>query len=164
MSLVSPDEYYRSVTDIDLEALRSRGITALLLDIDNTILPRDTGVMPDELANWVRALADGGFRVCLVSNNWHDHVKKIADALGIEMIPKALKPMPHGFRKAIRLLGVDRRETAVIGDQIFTDILGANLAGMTSILVLPLCETDLAHTLVLRRVEHRIMAGRSPLP
>ena len=164
MRLFSPTFYYRGVTDIDLEELRDADIDTLLIDIDNTILPRDTGEMVEELSEWSKALLGHGFKVCLVSNNWHAHVKRIADSLGMCMVPRALKPLPFGFRQAVRLLGSDRRKTAVIGDQMFTDILGGNLLGMTTVLVLPLSESDLPHTLMLRRIERWIMAKRRPLP
>jgi hypothetical protein len=164
MPVFSPARYYRRVTDVDLDALRSAGIEAVLIDIDNTIVPRDTGELTEEMRGWVAELKERGFRVCLVSNNWHDHVKSFADALEVDMIAKALKPLPFGFRKASRMLGKSPHSIAVVGDQIFTDILGGNLAGMLTVLVLPLSETDLVHTLALRKIERRIMAGRSPLP
>jgi HAD superfamily phosphatase (TIGR01668 family) len=162
MPLFRPTFYYKHVTDIDLDALRERGIDTLLVDIDNTILPRDTGEMVEELSEWAAKLLGEGFRVCLVSNNWHAHVKRIADALGLCMVARALKPLPFGFRQAVRLLGSHPKTTAVIGDQMFTDILGGNLVGMTTILVMPLSESDLPHTLMLRMIEKRIMAGRQP--
>lgn len=164
MAFLAPTLYYRHVTDIDLDELRSRGIDTLLVDIDNTILPRDTGLLADELGDWARALLGEGFKVCLVSNNWHAHVKRVADAVGLCMVSKALKPLPFGFRKAARLLGSDPHKTAIIGDQMFTDVLGGNLLGMTTVLVQPLSASDALHTLVLRRIEQRLLAGRPPLP
>ncbi|HSK46550.1 MAG TPA: YqeG family HAD IIIA-type phosphatase [Coriobacteriia bacterium] len=164
MPLFSPTFFYRRVTDIDLAALRDAGVDTLLVDIDNTILPRDTGEMAEELTEWSSKLLGEGFKVCLVSNNWHDHVKRIADSLGLCMVPRALKPLPFGFRSAVRLLGSHKRNTAVIGDQMFTDILGGNLLGMTTVMVLPLSESDLPHTLILRRLERMLLAGRAPLP
>lgn len=163
MAIFSPTYLYRRVTAIDLDALRARGIEALLIDIDNTILPRDTGQMTEELTQWSTRLQSEGFKVCLLSNNWHDHVKNIADALGIAMVPRALKPLPFGFRRAVKLLGTTRQKTAVIGDQMFTDILGGNLLGMTTVMVQPLSESDLPHTLFLRKIERRLLADRQPL-
>jgi HAD superfamily phosphatase (TIGR01668 family) len=164
MGLLSPTYYYRSVSDIDLDALRESGIDTLLVDIDNTILPRDTKRMPEELITWARRLSPQGFKVCLVSNNWHDHVKRTADALGLLMVPKALKPLPYGFRKAMRLLGSERASTAVIGDQVFTDVLGGNALGLVTVLVTPMSPVEPPHTLVLRAIERRLLAGRRPLP
>ncbi len=164
MTLFAPTLYYRGVTDIDLDELRARGVDTLLVDIDNTILPRDTGQMVQELNDWAAALLGEGFKVCLVSNNWHAHVKRVADAIGLCMVSKALKPLPFGFRKAARLLGSQPSKTAIIGDQVFTDILGGNMLGMTTVLVQPLSASDAPHTLVLRRIEQRLLAGRPPLP
>jgi HAD superfamily phosphatase (TIGR01668 family) len=163
MRVLTPDHYYRSVIDIDLEALRAEGIDTLLIDIDNTILPRDTGEMAVELTEWAAKLLGEGFKVCLVSNNWHAHVKRIADALGFCMVARALKPLPFGFGQAMRLLGSTRETTAIIGDQIFTDMLGGNLARLTTVLVPPLSTSDLWYTLMLRRIERRLLAGRDPL-
>lgn len=164
MALFSPDHFYRRVTDVDLAALRADGVDTLLIDIDNTILPRDTGEMAAELTEWASKLLGEGFRVCLVSNNWHAHVKRIADSLGFCMVPRALKPLPFGFRQGLRLLGSKPASTAVIGDQMFTDILGGNLLGLTTVLVEPLSASDLPHTLLLRRMERYLLAGRRPLP
>lgn len=163
MPILAPTLFHTAVTKIDLDALSASGIKVLLIDIDNTILPRDTGQMADELSAWSKSLLERGFKVCLVSNNWHDHVKRIADSLGFDMVPKALKPLPFGFLKAMDRAGGSRDSTAVIGDQIFTDILGGNLLGMTTVLVLPLSESDLPHTLVLRRLEKLVLNGRRPL-
>jgi HAD superfamily phosphatase (TIGR01668 family) len=134
----------------------------LLLDLDNTLLPRDTNVVPDELKAWAADLRRRGFSVCLVSNNWHERVKHVADELGFELVDKAVKPLPFAFRAAVRRTGATLAETAVIGDQIFTDILGGNLLGMLTVLVSPLSATDLPHTLLLRAIEARILAGRVP--
>lgn len=163
MRVLSPALYYRDVFSIDLDALAASGIDTLLVDIDNTVLPRDTGAIGPAFVTWFSELKSRGFKVCLVSNNWHDHVKRTAEAFGVQMVPKALKPLPFGFLRGTRLLDSERRRTAVIGDQVFTDILGGNLLGMTTVLVAPLSESDLPHTLMLRRLERRILAGRQPL-
>lgn len=163
MSILQPDLYYRGVCDIDLELLLERGIDTLLLDIDNTVLPRDSGVLVEGVSGWARMLHRREFKCALVSNNWHDHVRRIADDLGFEMVSKALKPLPFAFFRAAALLGSKPKACAVIGDQIFTDILGGNLSGMTTVLVQPLSVTDLPHTLVLRRIERRILSDRVPL-
>ncbi|MBN2848160.1 MAG: YqeG family HAD IIIA-type phosphatase [Coriobacteriia bacterium] len=147
---------------IDLAALARFGVKALLIDIDNTLLPRDTSVFPPEFLRWVRCLPDVGFGVHFVSNNWHEHIHERAAEVGFPVVAKAVKPLPRGFREAARRLGVTTRECAVVGDQIFTDILGGNLVGATTVLVQPLSVSDLPHTLVLRRIERVIMAGREP--
>lgn len=160
--MFSPDLYYTNVTAIDLGALESDGIRYLLIDLDNTLLPRDRTDFPPEISSWVSALGQRGMAACLVSNNWHAHVAGLARDLGLPMVAKALKPFPSAFRKGLRTLGGTPGQTAVIGDQVFTDILGGNLLGMTTVLVTPQSSSDLPHTLLLRRLERRILAGRTP--
>jgi HAD superfamily phosphatase (TIGR01668 family) len=160
---LSPDVYCRSVGSIDLAELRGRGVRALLVDLDNTLLPRDTSVFTSEALDFARRVRESGMAACLVSNNWHARVHAAARELGCELVPKALKPLPWGFRAGLRLLDASAGETAVIGDQLFTDVLGGNLLGMTTVLVTPLSLTDLPHTLVLRRLEALVLRGREPV-
>ena len=164
MGLLSPDIYYTDVHAIDLDDLEKRGIDTLLVDLDNTLVPRDTNVVTEQHHAWARELERRGFKVCLVSNNWHERVKGFADELGFALVPKAVKPLPFAFLKALRILDSSRSTSAIVGDQMFTDVLGGNLLGMTSIMVKPLSKTDLPHTLFLRRMEGRVLAGRQPLP
>lgn len=162
--MLSPDHYYRSVYEIDLDALRAAGIDTLLVDLDNTLLPRDSTDIPEALVAWRERVLSQGFRVCIVSNNWHDHVPEVAARIGLPLVAKALKPAPFAFRRALALLGSSAAGAAVVGDQVFTDVLGGNLAGMTTVLVTPLSSSDLPHTLLLRRLERLVLADRSPLP
>lgn len=163
MALLTPDLYYRTIHAIDLEALGREGVRVLLLDLDNTLLPRDTNVVPEELKAWAAGLRARGFRACLVSNNWHERVHHVASELGFDLVDKALKPFPFAFRRALRIEGATTAEAAVIGDQLFTDILGGNMLGMRTVLVAPLSDTDLPHTLLLRRFEALVLKGRSPI-
>lgn len=159
---LSPDAYLSSVHAIDLDDLSARGIRVLLLDLDNTLLPRDTNVVPDKLKQWAAGLRARGFSVCLVSNNWHERVHHVASELGFDLVDKAVKPLPFAFLAALRRAGARRSEAAVIGDQLFTDILGGNMLGMRSVLVAPLSSTDLPHTLLLRRLEALVLKDRVP--
>jgi uncharacterized protein len=160
---LAPDLYYSSVHAIDLDALSADGIRVLLLDLDNTLLPRDTNVVPEELKAWAAGLKERGFRVCLVSNNWHERVRDVAGELGFDLVDKAVKPLPFAFLRALARAHARRREAAVIGDQLFTDILGGRLLGMRTVLVSPLSETDLPHTLMLRRIEALVLKGATPV-
>jgi HAD superfamily phosphatase (TIGR01668 family) len=164
MSILTPDIYYADVHAIDLDDLQERGIDTLLVDLDNTLVPRDTNIVTDQHRSWAGELEKRGFKVGLVSNNWHERVKGFAEELGFALVPKAVKPLPFAFLKALRMLDSSRTTAATVGDQMFTDVLGGNLLGMTSVMVKPLSETDLPHTLFLRRIEERVLAGRQPLP
>lgn len=160
--LLRPNEYLPDVHAIDVDRLVSLGVRGLLIDLDNTLLPRDTNEVPPDLRAWAVALAERGLKVCLVSNNWHDRVREVAADLGISLVAKAIKPLPFAFWRALRMLDLRARECAVVGDQLFTDILGGNTVGCRTILVQPLSATDLPHTLVLRRLESLIMRGQEP--
>lgn len=162
--MLSPDYYLQSVHSIDLDGLSAVGVDTLLVDLDNTLLPRDTNVVPDELRTWAMDLSRRGFKVCLVSNNWHGRVSAVADELGFALVDKAVKPLPFAFKRALAKCGSTRRSAAVVGDQLFTDVLGGKLLGMKTVMVAPLSETDLPHTLLLRRLERIVLAGRRPLP
>jgi HAD superfamily phosphatase (TIGR01668 family) len=162
MAFLKPDLYYSSVRAIDLETLARAGVRVLLLDLDNTVLPRDSNVVPDEMRAWAAGLRERGFSVCLVSNNWHERVRDIAAELGFDLVDHAIKPLPFAFLRALRLEKATPKEAAVIGDQLFTDILGGNMLGMRTVLVAPLSQTDLPHTLLLRRLEALVLGDRVP--
>ena len=161
--MLGPDLYLRSVLDIDLDQLEAWGVDTLLMDLDNTLLPRDSSVVPSEIEQWARTLADKGVSVCLVSNNWHERVQEVAEELGFILVAKAVKPLPFAFLRALRKAGTTRKRSAIVGDQLFTDVLGGKLLGIKTILVLPLSASDLPHTLLLRHVERMLLAGRQPL-
>ncbi len=162
--MLRPDLYYRSVHDMDLAGLRDAGVTALLVDLDNTLLRRNSGQVTDEAKRWVAQAAETGLSVCIVSNNWHERVAGVAAELGAPIVAKALKPLPHAFRRALALTGASPAQAAVVGDQVFTDVLGGNLIGATTVLVVPLSSSDLPHTRVLRTLERWLLADRRPLP
>ncbi len=161
--MLSPDYYYESVASIDLADLRERGVDTLLVDLDNTLLPRNSETVTESARAWASLLDDHGFRVCIVSNNWHERVAGVAKELGFALVAKAVKPLPFAFWIALKRLGSTRKRAAVVGDQMFTDIAGGKLLGLTTILVTPISKSDLPHTLVLRRLERRLLAGREPV-
>lgn len=162
--MLAPDFYVQSVFGMDLGILTERGVDTLLVDLDNTLLARNSGTVSDEARAWVKRAEAAGFRICLVSNNWHGRVSGVASELGLELVAKAVKPLPFAFMIALRKLGSNRRRAAAVGDQLFTDILGGKLLGMATVMVVPLSSSDLPHTLVLRRLERIVLAGRRPLP
>lgn len=160
--MLSPDYYLHGVHDIDLDALSADGIDTMLVDLDNTLLPRDSNVVPDELRSWAAELDRRGLKVCLVSNNWHERVHSVASGLGFELVAKAVKPLPFAFLRALSKVKSTRKRSVVVGDQLFTDVLGGKMLGMKTVLVVPLSATDLPHTLMLRRLERVVLSGREP--
>lgn len=162
MGFLTPSRYVADVTVVDLVEQRRAGKRALLLDRDNTIVPRDTKVVPNEVARWLRQARDLGFALCFVSNNWARNVAPDAEAFGAALVSRAAKPLPFALWHALRKLGVGRDEALLLGDQVFTDLLGGKLAGIDTVLVRPQAEVDLAHTLVLRKFEARVLDGLEP--
>jgi HAD superfamily phosphatase (TIGR01668 family) len=162
MGLLTPQRYVTDVCAIDLDGLWAAGKRGLLLDRDNTLVPRDTHVIDPDAAAWVARARELGFAVCLVSNNWAKNVRPDAEALGAALVSRAAKPLPFALLHALRKIGVTRGEAVLVGDQLFTDVLGGNLAGIETVLVEPQTTVDLAHTLVLRKLEARVLRGRVP--
>ena len=123
-------------TDVTPELLRSRGIKLLMLDFDNTIVPYTTTTPTAEMEQWLtdmNTLPD--IQLCIVSNSHNDRVPKFCRERGIGVITHAKKPFPKGINECLAKYGIPASEAALIGDQIFTDTLGANNAGVMPILV-----------------------------
>ncbi len=152
-----PREYCKSVFDIDLAALRKSGIRGLVVDLDNTIIARDSHVPTEELKKWLADAKEMGFKLCILSNNWMNRVSRVAKQLELPLVARAAKPRRKAFMQAMSEIGTTVEETAVIGDQIFTDVLGGNLAGLYTILVVPISSREAPHTRVLRRLERVVM-------
>lgn len=124
-----------ALTDLTPELLRRRGIRLLLLDFDNTIVPYTTDVPTPAMERWLRDMPASGIPICVVSNSRNDRVRRFCAGYGIPCITRAKKPGTRGIREALAQFGVPASEAALVGDQIFTDTLGANNAGVTPILV-----------------------------
>lgn len=134
-----PNGFYERVLDIRPEDLTRQGITLLLADLDNTLVPYKTPVPTEELKRWREELEAGGVKLFLLSNSRKPgRPKRFADALGIDFIGHAGKPKRGGFLAAMERTGRTPAQTAIVGDQIFTDILGGTRAGVTTILVRPI--------------------------
>lgn len=132
-----PGEYLDSTYEIDFDKLYAEGYRAVIFDIDNTLVPH--GAPADARACALFAhLKELGFSCMLLSNNKEPRVKMFNDAVQVSYIYKANKPNPANYRKAMELMGTDTANTVFVGDQIFTDVYGANLAGIRSILVKPI--------------------------
>lgn len=163
MAFLKPDRYFSRISRIDIERdLLGCGFESVLMDVDNTILTRDTHEVPRDVGAWLARARDAGLDFCLVSNNWHEGVYQLADRLKLPIVAKAVKPLPPAFLMALRKIGAKRATTVVIGDQLITDVLGAHFLGMTAYMLQPLVEQDLPHTLMLRHVERLIMGDRKP--
>ena len=129
--LISP-----SLTDLTPELLREKGVRLLMLDFDNTIVPYTTSVPTPEMAAWLKAMEQvPDLSVCVVSNSRKDRVRVFCAEYGLDCITHAKKPFSRGIRQCLDRYAVPPAQAALVGDQIYTDTLGANCAGVMSILV-----------------------------
>ena len=154
MGIFQPTAVRERVTDITPEFLKSLGVKALLLDVDNTLATYTSHKPSKGALEWVRAMEESGFRMIIISNNFKKRVGSFGTVFGLDTLSFAVKPLPVGYLRAAGRLGVKRRECVIIGDQIFTDIVGANLCGMKSVLLTPI-EPEEGFSFRLRRFFER---------
>ena len=124
-----------ALTDITPELLRDRSIRLLMLDFDNTIVPYTTSVPTEQMENWLRNMLKTDITVCVVSNSRKPRVKVFCEKYGLTCITHARKPFSKGIKECLAKFDIPAANAALVGDQIFTDTLGANCVGVQSILV-----------------------------
>lgn len=153
---IYPDAYLKRVEDISIEFLNKHKIKALLLDVDNTLVDY-TKKMTDSVRKWAKDLKGQGVKLYILSNtNDRTKIENISKELGIKYHSFAMKPLKKGYKKAQKDLGEKSENIAIVGDQIFTDIIGGNRCHMFTILVDPINEKDFWYTLWKRPIEKRI--------
>ena len=130
-----PDMILDSLTDVTPELLRARGISFLMMDFDNTIVPYTTDVPTQELCAWLARMKDSDIHLCIVTNSKKPRVVEFCEKYQLDCVTHAKKPFQKGISACLSRFSVERQEAALVGDQIFTDVLGANCAQLTSILV-----------------------------
>ena len=155
--ILYPRLYCKKVTDINIEFLKENNIQGLILDVDNTLLDFDLNII-EGLEKWHDNMKRNGIKTIIVSNsNKEGKIKKIAKLLNIEYIMFAMKPLKKGFKKAKEKLNLSEENIAAVGDQIFTDVIGANSCKMFSILVEPIDKKDIWITRFKRPIENIII-------
>lgn len=154
--ILYPDIYLNNVKEITYKLLQNNNIKGLILDVDNTLIDYYKN-MPEGIEEWCKDLQNKGIKFCIASNsNKKDKIKGVSEKLNIPYIFFAKKPLKIGLNKAKNIMGLKKEEVAVVGDQIFTDVLGANRCKMTSILVEPIKEKDMLITIIKRPIENWI--------
>ena len=155
-SFLYPGEYVSSTYNIDFDKLYKAGYRGIIFDIDNTLVPH--GAPADERAIALFGhLKELGFSCMLLSNNKEPRVKMFNDAVYVNYMFKAGKPKPSGYKKAMETLGTDTTNTIFVGDQIFTDVVGANLAGIRTFLVKPIHPKEEIQIVLKRFLEKPIL-------
>lgn len=162
-ALFRPREVVKDLRSIDFTALKVRGIRALVLDIDDTLIPREMNEITPAVFEWVVTRKEEGFRLCLTSNSRHPlRVKYMGDTLGIPAMHLSFKPLPFAFWKSLEIMKARPEETAMIGDQLFMDILGANLLNIYTIFIDHGKEEELLLRRWMRRAEQWTLSKLKP--
>lgn len=151
-----PCEDYDSSYGIDYASYYNKGYRGILFDVDNTLVEHDQPVT-DRAIELIKRLRDIGFDVCIISNNKEPRVKPLADTLGAKYVYKAGKPSARGYLQGMEHMGTTPDTTLFVGDQIFTDVWGANRAGIHSILVKPIAKHEEIQIVLKRYLEKIIM-------
>lgn len=133
-----PQLMAESLTDLTPQLLQARGVRFLMLDFDNTIVPYTTNEPTREMEQWLRQMQASSIGLCVVSNSRKSRVVTFCRARGIPCITHSRKPFQKGIRRCAAQFGLELCHAALVGDQIYTDVLGANCAGAVSILVRPI--------------------------
>jgi HAD superfamily phosphatase (TIGR01668 family) len=146
-----------SVWDLDLLDLKSRGIQGIIFDLDNTLVKWNQDILAPEIIATIKQAKQMGFKLSILSNALEHRVEAVADLLGIPYVSRAVKPRKSPFRKAMELMGTTQETTAVVGDQLFTDILGGNRMKLYTIWTSPLSTTEFISTRAVRKIERLVV-------
>lgn len=162
MPLLRPRYYIHRITEITPAFLQARGLRGLVLDVDNTLTTHDHPYPMPDIARWLEEMRRAGVAMMIVSNNSPQRVEPFAAILQLPFVADGAKPLTKGIAQAARQMGLAPRELAMVGDQIFTDILGGNLFGAASILVEPLGAETVPFIKFKRQLEKLVLLGCKP--
>lgn len=157
MPLFKTNAVFKRITDINIDILKQNNIDTLLLDVDNTLSTHHGTILVDGLKEWLFKMQQNGIRLAIVSNSKKFRIKPFAERLELPFFGLACKPLPFGYISARKNLNFQKKTTAIVGDQIFTDVLGANLYGIKSLLVRPIQLEDGWSFKVRRYFERKIL-------
>lgn len=146
-----------SITEITVELLERFGIKALILDVDNTLSTHHGEQLTDGLEDWLSLMQDSGISLVVLSNSKRRRVEPFANKIGLDFISLGMKPLPFGYLRAFKRLKISRKETAIVGDQIFTDIIGGKFVGVNTVLLTPILPEDGWSFKVRRKLEKKII-------
>lgn len=153
-----PNEHVKSIFDIRPTKLKQLGIKGVITDLDNTLVEWDRPDATPELLKWIELMKGNGIFITIVSNNTKERVSHFSGSVELPFIYKARKPMTKAFRRAMGDMNLKKDEIVIVGDQIFTDVLGGNRLGVHTILVVPIAKTDGWLTKLNRKLEQYLLA------
>ncbi len=156
--MLKPHYIINCVTDITVDFLKENNITALLLDVDNTMsVAHGNKTLRPGLPEWLSDMKENGISLMILSNAKKNRAERFADSVGLPVVGLAAKPLPFGYFKAARLLKVKRKNTAMVGDQVFTDIMGGRISGVKTILVTDITPEDKLNFRIKRNLEKKLL-------
>lgn len=159
LHLLTPTFVVEAIRDVDPDLLKARGITAIITDLDNTLVPWRHYEIAPGVTDWLAKLESAGIKICIASNTLHmKRLRQLAATMNIPFVDRVRKPHPGGFIRSMQAMGSNRQNTAVFGDQIFTDVLAGNRLGLTTILLRPpLSREEFVSTQIVRHVENFVI-------
>lgn len=160
MSLIfKPKFIFDNITDITVEFLKENSIKGLLVDVDNTLtIAHANPTLKNGVEAWLAKMKENEIEVIILSNAKKERIKPFAQKIGLDFIGLSLKPLPFNYIKGAKTLNLKRKETAIVGDQLFTDILGGKLAGVKTILVTDITPEDKTSFKIRRKLEKKILS------
>jgi len=162
LNYLKPNLYISNITELNLLKFRERGFNALLIDLDNTILPWGEWEVGEKVKGWIKEAYQLGYKICIISNASNSRITSISEILKVPFVNGWPKPWVRLYYKAFSLLGVTSKTSIIVGDQLFTDILGGNRCGAFTVLVKPLSKKEFFTTRLMRIFE-RIVFSRLKL-
>ena len=135
---LQPNLIFETVRDITPELLQKHELRSLLLDVDSTLKRYREVVVPAETVRWIESLKEAGIQLCILSNGRARRIRPIAEQIQVPFVAPAMKPTPFGCRTAIKTMNFDPKSTAIVGDQVFADILAGKFSKIFTILITPI--------------------------
>ncbi|MCI0381243.1 MAG: YqeG family HAD IIIA-type phosphatase [Gemmataceae bacterium] len=157
LAFLAPNLQLNSVLDLAVDQLRPAGIRGLLLDLDCTLKDYHAETVPERVLAWVDQMRSAGLRLCLLSNGKPRRIERFSKTLGMPFVAKAFKPLPFGCYRGLRTLALPADQTAVVGDQLFADVLAGRLAGLFTVLVRPTSPAEPWFTRLKRPLERFVL-------
>ena len=158
MKTILPNRVFNRITDIKLEDLARDNLTGLLVDVDNTLSTHGGQTPLNGLKDWLTYMKDGGIEIIILSNARKKRVMPFAERIGLKYIYLSFKPTPFGFFRGMNEIGYKRENVAIVGDQLFTDVLGGNIFGVKTYLVRPILLEDKIGFKIKRKLENHILS------
>ena len=156
--MFKPHHIFGAVTEITPEFLEKNNIKALLLDVDNTLsVAHANKTLRNGVAQWLSDMREADIPMMILSNAKKKRAIRFADSVGLDVVGLAAKPLPFGYFRAVKKLKIKRKNVAIVGDQIFTDVMGGNLSGVKTILVTDITPEDKPFFKFKRKLEKKML-------